>query len=1805
MSTDPNSPPPDAPDELDSGNYEVLRGRLEALGRELAGKAEALNDARKDVFGSTELAVTGNARVRTEHNCVPRDIVNAGGLLLFGYNVFIGLKTETAISDVFALHRFAAGEGGFELTQVPIEELPGFVGGSFRRDFDELYQYYKDARLVQLRHKAAKLLAVFQTGASATDSRVFRWALDSQLVPTYLDNRGERDHTFPPSHDFTWTATTREDHVRGRHPHVSVLNEVFVECVGGDLTIKVEDNTEDGRGIYREPVRDANQALDDAVIEHAKVGTLILLKVRPFREEEYRYFVFNTRTKGVARIDAIGLACVQLPEDHGVMFPGGYYLQSGDHKVFDDDVSDLAFERSIRSPNGEDVLYVFHHHVEGSYVLFPYNLIRKEVQNPIHCHGWTVFEDGTMVVFRALSDEPTRVHPMQIWRTPFTSDEYAAQAPTDDSFLGKVGNADLVRGVSDALGVERLIQNQEPTRRIYEDLIGAATRVIDSYYWLGDEAVGDVHTTVAAIRDNAELIVDEFEKVLALRKAAADALAEAEQQKLVLERDLSPEHWDEVEQFMRALTSIRSQRGHLITLKERRYIDLERIEELEGELVDHFERVSKGAIEFLLRDEALAPIVTRLDGLLEEIEAVKKTPDLEPLREQVEETAEGLNVLTEVVGGLEVEDPTQRTEVLEGISEVFSHLNRVRATLQNESKELLSAEGRAEFAAQFRLFSQAVTSALALADTPERTDEQLSRLMVQLEELESRFSEFDEFLADLAEKREEVYEAFDARRQTLVDERQRRAQNLLKAAERILAGVTRRAAGFASADELNAYFAADPMVLKLRQISEQLGDLGDSVKADEVQSKLKSARQDAMRGLRDRLDLFEEGADVVKLGRHRFNVNTRPIELTLVPAEEGMALHVTGTDYHELVEDEAFRATKDFWSQRLVSETEDVYRSEYLAYVILADAEAGREGLSLEGLQEEALGEEGLLGVCRRYAQERYDEGYERGLHDADAARILEALLSLRTTAGLLRYAPTPRALACLWWREPAPAEEEAARAAWRRRAASLGRLRRSLGPTTAQAELADELGRAVGGWLEARGVAHRPGDAALAGAYLAEELAQDPPRFVTSQAATGLVEAFRAHLEQTDQRTDLEGDLTALASAERFRLARAWLEAYLAGQKPGEESGPGQPDRRRVLDEAAVLLLDDVGEGGLDREVSAARTATVVEGLLGQHPRIAERKLELRLDELLGRLKAFAEERVPAYRDYRRQVRELLERERRRLRLEELEPKVLTSFVRNRLIDEVYLPLVGDNLAKQLGAAGDSKRTDLMGLLLLVSPPGYGKTTLMEYVASRLGLAFVKVNGPSLGHSVTSLDPGEAPSATARQEVEKANLALEMGNNVMLYVDDIQHTHPEFLQKFISLCDAQRRIEGVWKGRTRTYDLRGKKFCVVMAGNPYTEAGEKFQIPDMLANRADTYNLGDILEGKGEQFALSYIENTLTSNATLQPLAARDQDDVYRLIRLARGEEVPTSEFAHSYSAVELGEITGVLKRLFQVRDVLLKVNALYIESASMDDDYRTEPRFQLQGSYRNMNKVAEKVAAAMNEAELEALIDDHYQSEAQTLTSGAEHNLLKLAELRGAQTEAQAARWEEIKRSFRRIQLTGGSDDDPVGRVTGQLSGLNEHVAALREAVAAAAAGAGGRERDDAASDRLLERLDRALETFGRPQLEVQVKQEDRAHDPDAAARRQAEALEQALRPVFEGVARNVEEGQQVAVRLARLLEDHLEYERSRRVRLRSPSGRLIGKKDDDDDDDPEVVDEDDDAATSPQRSASRPSLRPPPGT
>ncbi len=1626
---------------LEGGSYEVIRQRLASQGQTLAGLAGTLNTERQATFGGTQLDVVGNERVRTENNCQPVDIAAVGDYLLFGYNVFVGLKKTTSVDDVFSLVRVDGRDGeGLHFATVEDKDATSFLhDATFIKDFEELYQYYAKVRLVRLATTESKLLAVFRTGETLDDEKVFRWAIDARGGATYLDNRGERDNTFPPRHDFEWTPTSRSDHILGRHAHVSILDEVFVETIGGDLTIKVEDNTEDGHGVYREPVDDPNQSLDDAEISFCKLGALILLRILPYKETQVRYFVFNTRTKQVVRADAIGVSCVQLPEDHGIVFPGGYVLQTGDTKLFGEEVEGMQFVRRIAAPNGEDVLFVFVRRTDGLYVLLPYNLIRKEVATAIRAHGYSLFEDGSLVVFRADSDEPARVHPMQLWATPFASAEHHAAQPQQGGELGRIGNADLVRGISDAYTLIRLIDEPSPTREVYEGIVSNAERIIDSYYWLGESEVGDLKSTIVTIRTTSELIIDEFEKVQALRRQARKALSEATAETKLLVGSFRPKDFRSVDEFMAAMTQLRNQRGHLITLQDVRFIDHAALTALEDSVKEAFDDVSAVCVEFLLEGEALKPLTDQIDALLAQVEAAKKLTEFAPLLEEQDRLAGGLDLMSEVIAGLQVDDATARAGILEAIGEVFAHLNRVRAILQRRRKDIGAHEAKADFAAQFKLLGQSVSSAVALAETPEQCDDALSRLMLQLEELEARFGEYDEYLPQLASKRDEIYAALEARKQTLLDQRGRRVDNMQTAAGRILQGLQRRAKTFKAEDELNAWFASDAMVHKLRSVAEELGSIGEGVKSEEILGRLQSAKQDALRGLRDRLDLFEDGDSIIKLGRHRFAVNTQPLELTMLPRDGSMTVHLTGTDFYETLDDDRVNGFKDCWPQLVVSETPDVYRGEYLASTMLAAAEAGREGLTMAALSTE----ESLLATIREYTSERFQEGYERGVHDVDAEKILRAVVSLQQTAGLLRFPRVPRAAALLYWGWCSDGD---AMTRLGRRARSLGRLREALNNPGPLRALADETADVLAEWLPTAGLELDEVDVAMAARYLVEELVASKPRFTVAAEADALRQAVRRELDDHAARDGFEADLAALSDnpVERLALARAWFEAV------GDDAD--------VALGAAVALLT---EKDVPQEVSSASTSRELTDMLGQHPRLGEGKLEVRLDEFLGRLTWFADERVPRFEAWRKLRVGILTEQRERLRIDEFMPKVMSAFVRNKLINDAYLPIVGDNLAKQLGAAGAGRRTDQMGLLLLVSPPGYGKTTLMEYVANRLGLVFMKVNGPALGHDVHSLDPAEAPNATARQEVDKINLALEMGNNVMIYLDDIQHTHPELLQKFISLCDATRRIEGVWKGKTRTYDLRGKKVCVVMAGNPYTESGDKFQIPDMLANRADTYNLGDILSGQDDIFALSYIENALTSSEVLQPVAARGLDDIYKLLRMADGQEVPASELGHDYSAVELGEITAVLKRMRQVQKVVLQVNQQYIASAAQEDAYRTEPPFKLQGSYRNMNKMVEKIVAAMNDAEVEALIDDHYVGEAQTLTTGAEANLLKLYEMLGKLDDEAVSRWDGIRKEFARRKMMGSGEDDPVARVTGVLGALEQRMEGIQEVLREGATG------------------------------------------------------------------------------------------------------------------------------------------------
>jgi len=1632
----------------EGGAYELIRKRLLEQGKKLKQQTQTLNEARLAEFGSSEMAVAARVRVRTENNCVARDIVQVGDQLLFGYNVYIGLKKETRIEDVFSLYKLTIETSGAD-TQYEMEQQPlsnSFLeNSSFQNDFSELYRYYKQTQLVELTVKNGKLLAGFQIGERLEDIRVFRWSIsaDGNKIE-YIDNRGERDIQLPPAFDFEWQETTRDDAVNGRHPHVNILDTVFVETINGDLTIKVEDNTDDGLGIYREEVEDQTQSLDDASIAYAKVGNLILLKILPYRELQWRYLIFNSLTQVVIRLDALGESCVQLPEDQGIIFPGGYYLQTGEYKTFDTETDGLKFRRKINSPNGEDILYVFYQPEHGIVGLFAYNVIEQSLQNPIYGHGHALSDDGTIVIFSA-ELEATRIHPMQIWKTPYQSQEFASKAPVNQSFFGRIGNAALVRGIADLYSIGRLIDEQSVSARLYEDLSKQAAKMLDAHYWVDDAQTLGIDVLLKEIASTAELVIDEFEKVESIRQQSVKTMQEAEQNQQQLLHSIQPDSWETAEDYVVALDKLRHQRGHLATIKDTRYIDLQRITELDEALQQASEQLSEQTGQFLAGDNALQPYQQKIEVFNQQTEKAKSNAELSPVIEAIETTAKGLDLLSELMTTLKISDATIRTEIVDAISEVYSKLNQSKAHARLKQKEMGSEEAIAQFGAQFKLFSQSITNALEMANSPERCDEQLSRLLVQLEELESQFSDYDQFLNDIMSKREEIYQSFEKHKQQLLDTMQRKAQTLNDAAQRMLLNIERRCQRFTEADQLNTYFASDALVLKISELIEKLRGLDNAVKADDIAARFKSIKEQALRSLRDQQDIYEEGGKVIKLGpRHKFSVNTQELDLTIIPRAGELNLHITGTDYFEPLNHPDLLKLKEYWEISLESETPEVYRAEYLAYLILQAAEAGLDNLDMTRLQAILNDEDALQQLIRDFAAPRYKEGYEKGIHDHDCGLILKGLIPALQTAELLRYTPASRALAQIFWaNREAIADLEFSH--WQMRAQSAAQMHTTLASHKATHLLEEEVKLCLQAFLKQYPIAFSELEITQAATYLVAELSRERLQFIGSKYAQQLADELKRSLDESSWH-NYQAALEKLMHRvdQRWELSYAWLHALIEHKQ--------LTHLQNYIAEAVALLN---GDQRIDRRSTQADIELTIDALLGEHGSIKQRKLNFSVDEFLQRLQHHQQIVIPGYHHYHQLRQQIMAEQRDALRLEQFKAKPLSSFVRNKLINEAYLPIIGDNLAKQMGTVGDNKRSDLMGLLMMISPPGYGKTTLMEYIANRLGLIFMKINCPSLGHDVLSLDPQQAPNATARQELHKLNLALEMGNNVMLYLDDIQHTNPEFLQKFISLCDGTRRIEGIWKDVTKTYDMRGKKFCVVMAGNPYTESGELFKIPDMLANRADIYNLGDILGGMDEQFALSYIENSLTSNSVLAPLAVREMEDIYKIIEMAKGANIASTDLKHQYSGAELNEIQAVLAKLFTVQELVLKVNQQYISSAAQDDKYRTEPAFKLQGSYRNMNKMAEKVSAVMNDEELMQMLSDHYQGEAQLLTTGAEHNLLKLAQLRGNSTAEEQQRWNVIVDDFQRDKSMGGDDIDAATKVASQLSYVTQHLQSIHKAI------------------------------------------------------------------------------------------------------------------------------------------------------
>ncbi|MET3731786.1 DNA repair ATPase [Moheibacter stercoris] len=1598
--------------QLDSGTYEIIKKRLHTQKEELVNRLNSLNEARKEVFNSTNFVLKSNQRISTENTCVARGIVALNDICIFGYNVHFGLRTEIKLEDVFSIYQFDG-------SQFIPQSLDLINDENFLTDYQNLYKYYRDSIFSRFRLTENYLYMIFQISKSPDDLKAFKWLIkDGKLI--YQDDRSIHEVRLPEQFEFAWNKTNLEDRRLGKFSHISILDKVFIEALHGDITFKIEDNTDSGKGIYSEKVSNVDQQLDDAEYYYADLGNMIAIRIKPY-QEDFRAYIFNQRTKEVINLPSLNSSAILLPDNQGIIFNNGYYLQNGTHKVFDIDLENLSFLRKIASPNGEDFLYVFAQKETNTFVLLSYNIIQQSVETPIICNGFTIFKDGSLIYFRT-EEEATRHHQVQIWETPYMAVLKENESRKDDP-LYKVGNKQIVQAMAEAQEVVLLINKEDSYEGLYEDILKKSGSLVDSYFWIKDDSLNNLGEPLAQIKEIANTAIDEFVKVQAQRKHATELLEVSEKKLEDLTFELNSTIIETLDQLVNQLASARRLQGEFIDLKNVRYMNSEKVDELLADLNEKSEDLSEKTIEFLLRDEALLPYEQKVIEQKQKVEEITKVFDAKAVEEINTSISTELELLIDILNSLKIEDATQTTKIIEKISLIFASLNEVRAQLTRKLNSLKSSEAIAEFGAQMTLLEQSVTNFLELSTTAEKVDEYYTKIVVQLEELESKFSEFDDFALKIADKRDEVIKAFNSRREQIVEQINKRTSSLEQIGLRVLKNIENKSKTFGSREDILSFFASDLMVDKIRQLIADLKNLQDVSKAENLENLLKKSQEDALRILRDKTELYVDGQNIIALGKHKFAVNNQSLSLTLINRNGEMFFHLTGTNFYQKVKNSELENFKDIWDQEVISETKDVYRAEFLTYKTFLESK-GKSDFNAEQFINQTI-------------EQNYSENYVKGVHNFDALKIYEAIHSMDEKLDLLRYDAHLRAVAQIFWHSLSDEKRTKLQALMH----STNLVLKSFPKSNRYQNLLDQIADEFQSWetsLDTVGI-----DSKEIATYLFKTLTLYG-KFAFSESADHLKQEFLRELEKKKTLKEFQADLVneQFSTEDQFHLILNWLNSYLDEHSEAEKY-------RKYIEETATHLLFPKDE----YELIFGKDQLEIKDLKGNHSVLDNGNLILDYHAFIHKLHHFTTVRVPLFDSFLKLKNEISKNYEKELKINEFEPKVLTSFVRNKLINEVYFPLIGNNLAKQLGAAGDNKRTARMGMLLLISPPGYGKTTLMEYLAKTMGLHFVKINGPTIGHSITSIDPVEAKTSGEREELKKINLAFEMADNVMLYLDDIQHLNSEFLQKFISLADGQRKIDGIFEGESKTYDLRGKRFCIVMAGNPYTESGSKFQIPDMLANRADVYNLGDVIGDTEHLFNLSLIENAAIENPHLEKIASKSFKDFYALIDFVQTNAEQLPDLEGNYLKQEVDDFIAVLKHILKIRSVVVKVNQNYILSASMQDSYRTEPPFKMQGSYRNMSKLVTQVVPMMNEKEIDELLLAHYESESQTLTADTESNLLKLKEIAGLLTESEQKRWEEIKEIFKKNNKHGGLAKDD--KVFGQLMEFNENLEGIIKAI------------------------------------------------------------------------------------------------------------------------------------------------------
>ena len=180
-------------------------------------------------------------------------------------------------------------------------------------------------------------------------------------------------------------------------------------------------------------------------------------------------------------------------------------------------MQDLLFERRIASPNGEDFLYVFYNRESGTYVLLSYNVIEQRRSRHRSCA--MASRCSTTDTCRT-SNAATNLRNTTRYKSGKrrTLGKTFARTRRRIRCLFKIGNQDIVRGMAECHEIIGLTTTRRFVRKSVRRSRKKTGDTIDSYFWINNEEAFRLGEVLAEIRSAATAAVDEFDKVVRVRR---------------------------------------------------------------------------------------------------------------------------------------------------------------------------------------------------------------------------------------------------------------------------------------------------------------------------------------------------------------------------------------------------------------------------------------------------------------------------------------------------------------------------------------------------------------------------------------------------------------------------------------------------------------------------------------------------------------------------------------------------------------------------------------------------------------------------------------------------------------------------------------------------------------------------------------------------------------------------------------------------------------------------------------------------------------------------------------------------------------------------------------------------------------------------------------------------------------------------------------------------------------------------------------------------------------------------------------